>query len=596
MASPGRIPSSPPKGASLQDELRHWKAQYEQVEIELQEFQNSSKELEAELEKDIEESEKRERDLRNKAEALHYEVEEWKSKTLQSKTEATKTQAVLEKEITTLRESNRSMQMKLRDIEVQNDDFERQARHQTSSLEDLESKYNVTIERGVLLEEDVKIGEQEREALRIEAQHLRDELSDLRVELEITQGKLLHAEENLESARSRKVTPIATEALRPPSPFSEASTSATTTTSPSLSTPPPKSETSTIQTSPPSPPLSDASGAAPAKAKALAPITPLPKRTRTLPTTTPRLSGIRPPRHSRGPSIPVATPQPNRTMPKTPRAPPSRLSYAQQPPSTSSRSLHQIRGLIGKMQKLEERVHTARSKLPAPTSTPPRGSPRSASISASAHPSIPATVTVRSARKRTSQSTSSSNTAASASAATTTTDPPRSASRLSFGYNASAGAKLSDTPSRPGSRASVSRNDHQFARPSSRASITGRSTPQPGHRPRSSLSGTYAPAREPPRASTPGPKHAFSRSVSMATDGDSSFVDGRTTPVTARRTTMDRGGTSIPTPKRPSYAMNPAGRRQSGAGAAPGETQEGLGEMRPPSSRGRRLSGVGETF
>jgi Skp family chaperone for outer membrane proteins len=78
MTSPGRIPSSPPKGANLQEELAYYKTQYEQVELELQEFQNSSKELEAELEKDIEESEKRERSLREKAEALGFEVEEWK--------------------------------------------------------------------------------------------------------------------------------------------------------------------------------------------------------------------------------------------------------------------------------------------------------------------------------------------------------------------------------------------------------------------------------------------------------------------------------------------------------------------------------------
>jgi Skp family chaperone for outer membrane proteins len=78
MTSPGRLTSSPPKGSSLQEELAYYKTQYEQVELELQEFQASSKELEAELEKDVEESEKRERTLREKAEGLNYDVEEWK--------------------------------------------------------------------------------------------------------------------------------------------------------------------------------------------------------------------------------------------------------------------------------------------------------------------------------------------------------------------------------------------------------------------------------------------------------------------------------------------------------------------------------------
>src|ERR1700760_1480084 len=147
------------------------------------------------------------------------------SKYKQSKAEANNAQNALQKEITTLRDANRSMQLKLRDIEVQNDDFERQARHQTSSLEDLESKYNVAIERGVLFEEEIKNGEQERESLRIESQHLRDELSDLKVELEIVQGKLQHAEQTLERERTRKVSPITTEAIRPPSPLSETSRS-----------------------------------------------------------------------------------------------------------------------------------------------------------------------------------------------------------------------------------------------------------------------------------------------------------------------------------------------------------------------------------
>lgn len=62
----------------MQEELAYYKLQYETLETELQEFQNSSKELEVELERDVEESEKRERKLQEKAERLGFEVEEWK--------------------------------------------------------------------------------------------------------------------------------------------------------------------------------------------------------------------------------------------------------------------------------------------------------------------------------------------------------------------------------------------------------------------------------------------------------------------------------------------------------------------------------------
>jgi hypothetical protein len=58
--------------------LACYKAQYEQLEHELAEFQASSQELEAELEKDVEAAEKRERALQEKVESLGFEVEEWK--------------------------------------------------------------------------------------------------------------------------------------------------------------------------------------------------------------------------------------------------------------------------------------------------------------------------------------------------------------------------------------------------------------------------------------------------------------------------------------------------------------------------------------
>ena len=58
--------------------MAYYKSQYETLEVELQEFQASSKELEAELERDVEESEKRERRLQEKVEGLGFEVEEWK--------------------------------------------------------------------------------------------------------------------------------------------------------------------------------------------------------------------------------------------------------------------------------------------------------------------------------------------------------------------------------------------------------------------------------------------------------------------------------------------------------------------------------------
>jgi hypothetical protein len=117
--------------------------------------------------------------------------------------------------------------------------------------------------------------------------------------------------------------------------------------------------------------------------------------------------------------------------------------------------------------------------------------------------------------------------------------------------------------------------------------------------------------------------HIFSRSVSAAVGHDVGGGSGSgsgdrlfrksNTPVTARRTTLDRGGggvpgtgngIGIPTPtgfaRRQSSGFSKIGggavpRRQSGA-TATATANDGLGDMRPPSSKGRKLSEVGETF
>ncbi|KAF2646450.1 hypothetical protein P280DRAFT_11684 [Massarina eburnea CBS 473.64] len=568
------VPSSPPRGEwrNMEEELAYYKTQYETLEVELQEFQASSKELEAELEKDVEESEKRERKLKENVERLGFEVEEWQTKYKQSKTEANSAQNTLQKEITSLRESQRSLHMQLRDIEVQNDDFERQARHQNSSLEDLESKYNVAIERSVMLDEEIKIGEQERENLRIETQRLRDELSDLRIEAEIVQEKLRIAEATIESHHQRKTSHmLAGDSLRPRSPVSETSTSATTLSSPTTASTPPqnKSESGRPDITPPSPPLSDA----PITVKTL-PSTPLPARKKSIavdPSTTPRpaMHSSRPPRHSRGPShsrvpsMPVAAkraPTPSgRATPSIRTTAPTqkglRPSVEEDAPDGLPRSgsLYQIRGLIGKMQKLEERVYHARSKLPAPTRSPPRASPRTVS----ALGNVPNTVTVRSNRKRASQASTAES----------------GISRLSFGSRPS--SRASAPSQRPPSRSSTRTPLGHYAS-SSISGVEGRIP-----RPRSSLSG---------RSSGHSHSHSLSKSNNglRDTDADSNTNSDGSSSVTpmARRMTMEKTGIPTPSalPRRMSQGQQGQGRRSSGLGD---------GGMGPPA-RPRKMSEVEE--
>lgn len=553
-------------GASRDEELEYYKRQYEQLETDLADFQASSKELEDQLEKDVDAAEKNERKLREQVEKLNFEVDEWKAKHKQSKTEANNAQNALQKEITTIREQHRGLTLKLRDIEVANDDYERQARNTTSSLEDVEGKLNVQIERGVLMEEEIKIGEREREALRIETQRLRDELGDLKVESEIRLEKLRRAEGTIETLRSRKPSNLAVENLRARSPGSEVS--AVTSTSPSTS--PLKSDSAST---PPSPPLSDA----PAHAK-LEPKTPAPvKRRSFLPdagaTPRPSLYGARSAssRHTRVPSMASGS-STAASDAKSMKPPRTRTSF--QPTAMArSESLHQMKSLRSRMQKIEERVHSARSKLPPPHNTPrstPRNSPRNSPRPAIGS-SVPSSVTVRRSSKRPSAFNLSGLASDLASASEETGPPPSSrreshVKRLSYGLPRPASTAPGD---RPPSSLSTDRppSSAAYARPSSRISSARPESRTGAHTP---LTGNYRdiPAPGRPRSSIGGPSYGSLHSNT-----------GNTSP----RKSMHRASQSISeNPRLQAESEDPS--RRTSALPTPGHARRQSMQMRPPSS------------
>ncbi|KAI2642936.1 NUDE protein [Xylaria nigripes] len=542
------LPSSPPNASASAEESASWyKRQYEQLCDELSEFRESSHELEAELEKDLDQADKRQRALEKKVETLKFEVDEWKEKCKKAKAESNTAQNTLEKEITTLRDNNRSLQLKLRDIEVANDDIERQARNTTSSLEDLEFKYNVAIERTVMMEEEIKIGEQEREALRIEAQRLREELSDLKIEADIMQGKIKKAE-------NRHLSTISTDISIPDSDAFEDSPQSTA-SSPLITTPP--NELSLPSTGklpshePPSPPMSDASAPLPRPSskmlKTPASSQKNPRVPSTQLTTTPKPIPLAP-SGARQPGMRSVT---GTRAPAPPRTTTSRATSHRAPPSTS---LTHIRSLAAQMQRLEARVQSARSKLPAPAQTPPRFSPRSSA------PNIPATVTTR-PRKPTLSSIGSS-------VAEETPKGDRAGQSISrLGGSSVPRLSYAQPPRRSttyvneGSTLSVSR-------PSSRASVStyGRPERPPSRteilRPRTSMSGIRTPMALRSRSSMGGGLHGHSQSQGRIgfDETDESTPSRRGT---HGKYNLNGGLSAIPTPsgalmsRRPSHSGEP---------------------------------------
>ena len=498
-----------------------------------------------------------------------------------------------------------------------------------------------------MLEEEVKLGEQEREALRIDAQRLRDELGDLKIEADIMQDKLRHAESTIERQRFSKPEVVNQGMVRPQSPTSDRS-AITTGSSPTIATPPTKSTSSTTSDvpTPPSPPTSEPSAPVQTSTSASAPSKPPRTSTSHLSATPRPYQSGRPSRQSRGPSISI----PHSVVRQVTRNRHEALQQSQGLPGSGS--LTQIRGLIGKMQMLEQRVQSARSKLPTPLETPPRGSPRSSS--AAGQPAVPSTITMRSNRKRTGEG--------SASRASSVTEPTNltplatvqnRSSRLSFGsiptpsrdtlhpvrpssrvsiLSRSSLGRVTESPLRPTSRQSPTRpasrqsstrpesrhfvhDPSSHSRPSSRQSINSIRTPldhyasgttaSESRRPHSSMGGSYTggDGHERPRSSMGGlyatvRGHGRNQSVSQlphyhldtgTLDQDSADV---LTPTPIRRTMVGKPDivSAIPTPKA-------LGNRNNGVGVGRRiSSGPAIGDMGPPERRVKKLSGVGETY
>lgn len=275
-----------------------------------------------------------------------------------------------------------------------------------------------------------------------------------------------------------------------------------TTASPTASTPPPKSSDGMSEAAtPPSPPLSDA----PAHTHVngigkVDPRTPVPPGTRRslLPsdaaaTLRPSLYGPRAaPKHSRGPSMASSngtSTSDARAMKPPARRPAKRPSTGLSDGLPRSDSLYQIKALRGRMQKIEERVHSARSKLPAPGTRTPTGSPRTAAGStlSPGDKHIPSSVTMRRSIKRPSGVSTASSLANEA--ITASGDGSQDANgtgrreshikRLSYGIPRPASQAASE---RPPSSMGIERTPSAAGRPSSRASLASASAARPGSR------------------------------------------------------------------------------------------------------------------
>ncbi|GAO46935.1 hypothetical protein SAICODRAFT_6641 [Saitoella complicata NRRL Y-17804] len=172
--------------ASLQARI----AQLEEDLADARENQAASKELEDELMKELEANETALDQAQQKQDLLQRDIQSWKDKYQQATTEASKAQTTMQKEIDSLREIQKKLKLQLREVEVSNDEIERNERVHQSDLERLRAEHEALLEQHAMLESDYAA----TESLRADNQRLRDELRDANAEISVLQAKIAKLE------------------------------------------------------------------------------------------------------------------------------------------------------------------------------------------------------------------------------------------------------------------------------------------------------------------------------------------------------------------------------------------------------------------
>ncbi|XP_040579762.1 nuclear distribution protein nudE-like 1-B [Lepeophtheirus salmonis] len=173
---------------SQHEEIQYWKEKALALEREvngakneLDEFQESSRELELELEAEIEILEKKNKDLNSVSLKLRNENDNLKEKYEQCNREYNSQLDNLQTELSEIQSVKERLNKYVRELEQENDDLERAKRTTVASLEYFETRLNAALERNVFLESELD----EKGALQATEQRLKDEVKDLRSELRV---------------------------------------------------------------------------------------------------------------------------------------------------------------------------------------------------------------------------------------------------------------------------------------------------------------------------------------------------------------------------------------------------------------------------
>ncbi|XP_076680810.1 nuclear distribution protein nudE isoform X2 [Andrena cerasifolii] len=184
------------KFLSKDDEIQYWMdlahdlhRRKEDIERDLEEFQENSQLLEKELEVSLEQAERTNRDLRQRNTRLATEVEQLRTRLDQQMADC----AMFQGKAQELEMRHDHLVKYIRELEQKNDDLERAHRINRVTEEEIEAKLNSAIEKNALLESELD----EKEGLKVIVQRLMDEIRDLKQEIQVQER---HQPDNDKSA------------------------------------------------------------------------------------------------------------------------------------------------------------------------------------------------------------------------------------------------------------------------------------------------------------------------------------------------------------------------------------------------------------
>lgn len=177
--------------AFYREQALKYETKWREAQMELDEFQASSRDLEVELESQLAQYEASNRELRSMVARLQVDNEGLQEKLQQSQREGSRQVQDLQTQLAEVTASRAELHTYIRELEQSNDDLERAKRATVASLEEFESKLNQAIERNAFLESELD----DKEAMSCMVQRLKDEARDLKQELMIRQS--VHKEETM---------------------------------------------------------------------------------------------------------------------------------------------------------------------------------------------------------------------------------------------------------------------------------------------------------------------------------------------------------------------------------------------------------------